>query len=211
MKKILSALLIGLSLTASLGGCAALLVGGGATAGTLSATDRRTTGAQTDDQVMELRIKNDGIAYLNTQPQNNSIKPALAVVSYNRQVLLLGMVNNQADKDQIERIARSQQAAQQVFNYIDIIDQNRTLGHVTDDTWITSKVRTNLLKTKGVTSNYIKVVTYNGVVYAMGILTPEEQNIATQVISTTAGVQKVVTLYQTFNPVPAADNQIPQS
>ncbi|MDF7676783.1 BON domain-containing protein [Neisseriaceae bacterium ESL0693] len=209
MKNYVSALLLGLALTASLNGCAALVVGGGATAGTLTATDRRTTGAQTDDQIMELRIKNSGLSYLNNQPLTNDIKPTLSVISYNRQILLLGLVNNEADKNQIERIARSQQAAQQVYNYIEVINQNRSLGHVTNDTWVTSKIRTNLLKAKGISSNHLKVVTFNGVTYAMGILTPAEQNIATEAISTTSGVQKVVTLYQTFEPVnlPQTGNQ----
>ena len=86
---------------------------------------------------------------------------------------------------------------------IDVANQNRTLSHVKDDTWITSKIRTNLLNVKGVSPTHIKVVTYNGTTYVMGILTPDEQQSATNTISTTAGVQKVITLYQTFNPVPA--------
>lgn len=201
MKNYISAVLIGLSLVASLNGCTALVLGGGATAGTLSATDRRTTGAQTDDQIMEMRIKDSGMSYLNKQPTSNNIKPSLSVVSYNRQVLLMGLVNNEADKRQIERIARSQQAAQQVYNYIEVINQDRNLGHVTNDTWITSKVRANLLKVQGLSSNHIKIVTFNGTTYAMGILTPTEQTIATQAISTTSGVQKLITLYQTIEPV----------
>ncbi len=66
------------------------------------------------------------------------------------------------------------------------------------DSWITSKVRTVLLNPKGYSPNHIKVVTYNGVTYVMGILTSSEQNAANHEISTTSGVQKVVTLYETF-------------
>ena len=49
-------------------------------------------------------------------------------------------------------------------------------------------------------SNHVKVVTYNGVTYVMGILTPEEQALVSNTVSTTAGVQQVVTLYETFVP-----------
>ena len=34
----------------------------------------------------------------------------------------------------------------------------------------------------------------------MGILTPEEQALVSNTVSTTAGVQQVVTLYETFVP-----------
>ena len=61
-------------------------------------------------------------------------------------------------------------------------------------------MRTTLIGTKGVSANHVKVVTYNGVTYVMGILTPEEQALVSNTVSTTAGVQQVVTLYETFVP-----------
>lgn len=201
MKKYITTLLIALGLTSSLTGCPAIIIGG-ATVGTLAVADRRSTGAQTDDKVMEVRILDGAMNYLNNQTSDKKFKPTLSVISYNRQVLLLGIVASESDKNQVERVARAQPSAQKVYNYIDIVNQNRTISHVTDDTWITSKIRTNLFNTKGVWPNHVKVVTYNGITYVMGILTPEEQQAATNMISTTAGVQKVITLYQTFNPVP---------
>ncbi len=202
MKKYLSTLLIALCMTVTLTGCPAFLIGGAAV-GTLTVTDRRSTGAQTDDKVMEVKILDGAMNYLNSQSSDKQFKPTLSVISYNRQILLLGLVASESDKNQVERVARAQPAAQKVYNYIDVANQNRTLSHVKDDTWITSKIRTNLLNVKGVSPTHIKVVTYNGTTYVMGILTPDEQQSATNTISTTAGVQKVITLYQTFNPVPA--------
>ena len=201
MKKYLSALALGLCLTTTLTGCPAVLVGG-ATVGTLAVIDRRTTGAQADDKVMEIRIHDGAISYLNSQAQKSKFQPTLSVISYNRQILLLGLVASENDKNLVERVARAQPAAQKIYNYIDIATQNRKLSHVTDDTWVTSKIRSNLLNTKGVSANHVKVVTYNGVTYVMGILTPDEQQAATTAISTTSGVQKVITLYQTFENTP---------
>lgn len=201
MKKYLSALALGLCLTTTLTGCPAVLVGG-ATVGTLSVIDRRTTGAQADDKIMEVRIHDGAISYLNSQAQESKFQPTLSVISYNRQILLLGLVASENDKNLVERVARAQPAAQKIYNYIDIATQNRKLSHVTDDTWVTSKIRSNLLNTKGVSAHHVKVVTYNGVTYVMGILTPDEQQAATTAISTTSGVQKVITLYQTFENTP---------
>ena len=59
-------------------------------------------------------------------------------------------------------------------------------------------MRTTLLGIQGVIPSRVKIVTYEGTTYVMGILTPEEQAAVTAKVSTTAGVQKVVTLYQTY-------------
>ena len=199
MKKSLSALLLAASLTTALSGCVPALIGGAAV-GTLSATDRRSTGAQADDQVMELRIQETALSHLRAHNQTAGFEPKLSVISYNRQLVLLGLVATEADKAFVERVARAQPAAQRIYNYIEVAQQGRNLWNVTDDAWITSKARTTLLNAPGLSPNHVKVVTYNGVTYVMGVLTPTEQQTATQVVSTTAGVKKVVTLYQTFEP-----------
>ncbi len=194
----IATLLLAGCLSLPLSGCIPALVGGAAV-GTISATDRRSTGAQADDQVMELRVQENALSHLRAQNQTAGFEPKLSVISYNRQLLLLGIVGSEADKAFVERVARAQPAAQKIYNYIEVANQGRGFGNVTNDSWVTSKVRTTLLNAPGVSPNHVKVVTYNGVTYAMGILTPEEQQSATHVISTTAGVQKVITLYQTFN------------
>lgn len=184
-------------LAAILSGCAGALVGGAAVGGA-SALDRRTTGAQADDKVMDLRIKNTATTYLRQNNQVQGFEPTLSVISYNRHVLLLGQVATEADKAFVEQVARSEQAAEQVYNYIEIAPQERTFGNVSADTWSTTKVRTTLLGIQGVYPGRVKIVTYNNVTYVMGILTPAEQAAVTEKVSTTAGVQKVVTLYQNY-------------
>ena len=167
----------------------------------MSATDRRSTGAQADDQVMEVRIQNSALTHLRSNNTMQGFEPKLSVVSFNRQVLLMGLVASEADKAFVERVARAQPNAQKVYNYIQVASSaQRGFGDVSNDSWITSKVRTTLIGTKGVSANHVKVVTYNGVTYVMGILTPEEQALVSNTVSTTAGVQQVVTLYETFVP-----------
>ncbi|MCP2041959.1 osmotically-inducible protein OsmY [Neisseria sp. HSC-16F19] len=198
MKKTLATLLLAALMGGSLSACVPALIGGAAI-GTVSATDRRSTGAQADDQVMELRIKETAQSHLRSKAQTAGFTPKLSVVSYNRQVLLLGLVATEEDKAFVERVARAQPAAQKIYNYIEVAQQGRSIGNVADDSWITSKVRTTLLNVPHASPNHVKVVTYNGITYVMGVLTPTEQESVTQVVSTTAGVQKVITLYQTFD------------
>ena len=184
-------MLCALLATVPLTGCTMLAIGGVA-AGGLAITDRRTVGAQTDDQTMELAIKSQSMSYFKQQGSANS---TVSATSYNRNILLTGVVANEEEKQAIERLARAQASVREVYNYIDI-GQGYTMS--VKDSWITSKVRTVLLNPKGFSPTHIKVVTYNGVTYVMGILTPTEQNAVNHEISTTTGVQKVVTLYETF-------------
>ncbi|WP_373707203.1 BON domain-containing protein [Neisseria dentiae] len=191
--------LLAAALTAALlSGCVGAVLGGAAVGGA-SALDRRSTGTQADDNVMEVRIKNTALSYLRQNNQTEGFEPKLSVVGYNRHILLLGHVANESDRAFVEQVARSEQSVQEVYNYISVSPQKRTFGNVSSDTWSTSKVRTTLLGIQGVIPSRVKIVTYDGVTYVMGILTPAEQAAVTERVSTTSGVKKVVTLYQTYN------------
>ncbi len=191
--------LLAAALTAALlSGCVGAVLGGAAVGGA-SALDRRSTGTQADDNVMEVRIKNTALSYLRQNNQAEGFEPKLSVVGYNRHILLLGHVANESDRAFVEQVARSEQSVQEVYNYISVSPQKRTFGNVSSDTWSTSKVRTTLLGIQGVIPSRVKIVTYDGVTYVMGILTPAEQAAVTERVSTTSGVKKVVTLYQTYN------------
>lgn len=191
--------LLAAALTAALlSGCVGAVLGGAAVGGA-SALDRRSTGTQADDNVMEVRIKNTALSYLRQNNQTEGFEPKLSVVGYNRHILLLGNVANENDRAFVEQVARSEQSVQEVYNYINVSPQKRTFGNVSSDTWSTSKVRTTLLGIQGVIPSRVKIVTYDGVTYVMGILTPAEQAAVTERVSTTSGVKKVVTLYQTYN------------
>lgn len=189
------------ALALSLNGCGLLLVGGAAAVGADSLANRRSTGAQADDQVMELRVKNNALKNIQYYNANNpsALKPSLAVVSYNRSILLLGQVSSLAERQLAEQAARSEKNVRNVYNYIDVSASSRTWGNRNYDTWITSKIRTRLLPIRGVYAGQIKVVTYNGTAYVMGLLTPEQQTVATETVRNTSGVQKVVTLYETYH------------
>lgn len=198
LKQHAKTLLVSAALTAGLSGCVGALVGGAAVGGA-SALDRRSTGAQADDKVMALRIENTATTYLRQNNQVQGFEPNISVVSYNRHILLLGQVATEGEKAFVDQVARSEQSAQQVYNYIEVDPQARTFGKVSADSWSTTKVRTTLLGIQGVYPGRVKIVTYNDVTYVMGILTPTEQAAVTEKVSTTAGVQKVVTLYQNYN------------
>ncbi|QEY23738.1 BON domain-containing protein [Neisseria animalis] len=197
IKQYAKPLLTAAVLSLTLSGCVSALIGGAA-AGTKSAIDRRTTGAQADDNVMALRVETTALSYLKQNNQITGYTPKINVVSYNRRLLLLGQVASEGEKQFVEQVARSQQAAEGVYNYITVATSARSFGNISADTWSTSKVRASLLGINPATQARTKIVTYDNVTYVMGILTPEEQAAVTHKVSTTLGVQKVVTLYQNY-------------
>lgn len=181
-------------LVSGLSGCAAGIIGGGMAA--VSVADRRSGGSQADDEVMEQRIKSKAQALLR---RNNYIgfQPSVAVTSYNRRILLTGQVASTADSQLAEQIARSEQSALSVYNYITVVPNNRSMLDISHDTATTARVRANLLGIADqVYPGHVKVVTYGGITYVLGILTPAQQAMVTQRVSTTPGVLRVVTLYE---------------
>ncbi|MDO4696690.1 MAG: BON domain-containing protein [Neisseria sp.] len=195
-----AAVLTGIAVTA-LSGCVGVLVGGAAVGAGTSVLDRRTTGTQADDEVMELRVKTTALSYLKHRNPTADYTPKLSVVSYNRHILLLGQVSTEAERRFAEQVARAEQSVSAVYNYIEVAPKGRTFADIGADIWGTAKVRTTLLGIQGVYPGRVKIVTYDGVTYVMGILTASEQSAVTERVRTTAGVRKVVTLYQTYRPV----------
>ncbi|MDO4433827.1 MAG: BON domain-containing protein [Alysiella sp.] len=187
-----------LALLASvLSGCAAALIGGAAVGGN-SLANRRTLGTQIDDETIENRIHYKAKSALKGSPSASAYSPSLSIVSYNRRVLLLGHVASESDRQLVEQVARQDDNVKDVYNHIVVTPMARSMLDASNDTWITTKLRTRLLNVAGVYAGHVKVVTYNSVVYVMGMLTPQQQADVNQVVSTTAGVQKVVTLYENY-------------
>ena len=168
-----------------LAGCAAAVVGGAAAAGGgMVATDRRSPQTQYADQAIEMRA-------------GSRVSEALAdrghisIVSYYRKVLLTGEVPSSEDRQ------RAQAAVAGVADVVGVVNElavmpDSSLSQRSSDTYVTSKVKTNLVNANGVPSNSIKVVTERGTVYLMGRLTRREAELATEVARTTSGVDRVV-------------------
>ena len=170
-------------------GCIPLIIGGAVGAGALLVTDRRPSGAYVKDE----RIEIAAIKAINDRYRSNS---NINVTSYNGNVLMSGEAADEKVKSETEAIVRTIEGVKTVFNEV-IIAGNSSLGSRSNDTAITSKVKTRFLSNGGRFSpNHIKVVTENSVVYLMGIVTKSEADAAAEVTSTTTGVQRVGKLFE---------------
>lgn len=172
-------------------GCVPLLVAGAVGGTALVATDRRSVGAQADDEAIELKIGNNiGTGYGDRVHVN--------VTSYNGIVLLTGEVPSAELVTTITQIARTTAKVRSVHNEL-TVGPVSSVGSRTNDSYITSKVKAGFVTANKFAPNHVKVVTERQVVYLMGLLRHDEADTATQIAATTSGVIRVVKLFEYIN------------
>ena len=173
-----------------LNGCIPLAVTGVAATASI-ATDRRTAGTQVDDEIIE----DKAAAQINERYKDTA---HVNVTSYNGIVLLTGEATTEAAKTDIAKIARSMPKVRTVQNEL-VVGPPTGMGARTNDTVITSKVKTRFVEASKFQINHVKVVTEREVVYLMGIVRRDEGEAAGQIASTTSGVQRVVKVFEYLN------------
>jgi osmotically-inducible protein OsmY len=164
------------------------LVAGGAAAGGAVAADRRTSGFYVEDENIELK----GVKKMET---NLGEHAHVNVTSYNRNVLLTGEVPDAAAKAKAELLIKEIENVRVITNEI-AVGPKSSLSSRSNDTYLTSKVKTQFVTENKFKANYVKVVTENSVVYLLGIVTKTEADDATAIASTTDGVSKVVKVFE---------------
>jgi osmotically-inducible protein OsmY len=196
----LTALLAALVASTALSACAPLLLGGAVVGGSMMAIDRRTSGAQIDDQTIEVK----GIKRVN---ETIGDRGSVSVTSYNHVVLLTGTVTNEADKAAVERAVGAIESVRSVVNEV-AIGTAASFGNRSSDTLVTSKVKASFVDAKDLQVNAFKVVTERGVVYLMGRVTEREANRAADIARGVSGVVKVVKVFETVTEAELADLQL---
>lgn len=182
---VLTGAVLATALTA-ISGCAPLLLGGVVATG-IVATDRRTTGAQVEDEGIELKVASAVRRDLGDRVHLN-------VTSFNRKVLLSGEARTQADKDRAEKLAQAQENVQSVLNDLAVATPS-SLTQRSKDAVITSQAKAAFIDAKDLQVNSIKVVTERGIVYLMGRVTAREAKRATDIVRGIGGVAKVVRVF----------------
>ncbi|MEI8158100.1 MAG: BON domain-containing protein, partial [Burkholderiales bacterium] len=164
---------------------------GGAVVGGMVAADRRTTGTVVEDEGIELRSASRIREALGDRGHVN-------VTSYNRQVLLTGEVPSAQDKQLVEQIVAGVDNVRHIVNELAILG-NSTLQQRSSDSLVSGRVKAGLLDANDLSTNSFKITTERGTTYVMGRVTPREAKRATEIISATTGVQKVVRILETIS------------
>lgn len=187
----LAAAALAAAVLATLPGCVPAMIAAGVGATAVVVTDRRTTGAQVDDESIELKITTAaGSSY------GDSIH--LNVTSYNGTVLLTGEVPSTEVRNDIVKVARTTPKVKAVEDQL-TIGPVAELSNRTNDSYITSKVKARFVESDKLSALSIKVVTENATVYLMGIVTRDEGAAAAKIAATTSGVARVVKVFEYTN------------
>ncbi|MBX9446716.1 division/outer membrane stress-associated lipid-binding lipoprotein [Dickeya chrysanthemi] len=178
-----------LSACLMLQGCIGAVAIGSAAVATKSATDPRTVGTQVDDGTLEVRVSNA----LSKDTQLTK-EARISVTAYQGKVLLTGQSPSTELANRAKQIAMGVEGTTEVYNEIRK-GTPISLGTASMDTWITTKVRSQLLASDTVKSSNVKVTTENGEVFLLGLVTRREATSAAQIASKVGGVKHVTTAF----------------
>ncbi|MBH2898260.1 divisome-associated lipoprotein YraP [Serratia ureilytica] len=170
-------------------GCIAGVVVGSAAVAPKTAPDPRRVGTQVDDGTLEARVES-------ALSKDQQLKKEARVVAtaYQGKVLLTGQSPNADLTARAKQIAMGVEGTTEVYNEI---RQGTpvSLSTASSDTWITTKVRSQLLTSDTVKSSNVKVTTENGEVFLLGLVTQQEGQSAAQIASQVSGVKHVTTAF----------------
>jgi osmotically-inducible protein OsmY len=171
--------------------CVPLVIGGaGAVVATSIVYDRRSVKTMMQDREIasqaQMAISDD----LTLQGRSH-----ISVIVFNHNVLLIGQVQTPELRARVYQIVHKLPRVKKIYNQLVISGVTTDLAR-TDDAWITTKVKAALLMQKGLHSLQLKIVTENGVVYLMGIVSHQQANLAVDVARRVRGVKKVVKVFE---------------
>lgn len=151
---------------------------------------KRTLGAAIDDQIIETKSR------VNIRAAHKDLENArVDAVSYNGIVLLIGQVPTEAARKLAAETAAQIKRVRRVHNELVVTGKISFLAR-SNDAWLSTKVKSKLALSDDLDSGRIVVVTENGVVYLLGIVTAREADIATELVRQTNGVQRVVRVFE---------------
>jgi osmotically-inducible protein OsmY len=199
-------LALALPLAASLiaSGCAPVVVGAAVVGGTAVAVDRRTSDTQLADERIEWTASGRVSDKLKDQGHVN-------VTSYNKMALLTGEATTEGLRQDADKITAAVPEVKSVVNDIQI-GAPTSMSTRSNDSYLTSVVKTRFVGEQKFNPLHVKVVTENGTVYLLGLVTRKEADDATNIARHVSGVKKVVRVFEYIPdppPKPPAESKPP--
>ncbi|HTN32055.1 MAG TPA: BON domain-containing protein [Pseudomonas sp.] len=158
----------------------------------LTGCGNRSIGNKIDDQFLEPRVLS---AVMKANPDLALPTSRVVVTAYNGVILLAGQTPRAELRDRAEQAARLVVGVRKVHNELAVQSPVSALAR-SNDSLLTSRIKTSMLVANKLASSNIKVITENGIVYLMGIVSREQANRATEVAQNVSGVQRIVRLFQ---------------
>ncbi|WP_421865734.1 BON domain-containing protein [Motiliproteus sp.] len=150
----------------------------------------RTTGSFIDDELIEIK------SLVNISKASEELKQShIAVTSFNGIVLLTGQVPNDNARQLTESVVGEVRKVRKIHNELTVAGPTSAIVR-SNDTWLTAKIKAKMLAEQNLKSTRIKVVTENGAVYLLGLVSDDQANLAVEITRNTVGVQKVVKMFE---------------
>lgn len=151
---------------------------------------KRTLGAKIDDSNIET-IATVNLNKAHAQLANSNVH----VHSYNAVILLTGQVPSEEIRHLAGETVNKISTVRQVHNELQV-GRRTSFSEQSYDTWLTTKVKTQLLVLGDIEGRRVRVITEAKTVFLMGIVSRREADRITEVTRTTGGVGKVVRVFE---------------
>lgn len=187
--KVCTSRLLLLFIVLVLQGCIGAMVIGTTAVATKIASDPRTLGTQIDDSTLKIHVAN-------ALAKDQRLKKEARIVNttYQSKVLLTGQVPNIDLAKRAKKITMSVNGVTEVYNEIRH-GHPVSLRDILMDTWITIKIRSQLLARDVIRSTNMKITTENGEVFLLGLVNYTEGKVAAEIASKVRGVKHVITAF----------------
>lgn len=150
----------------------------------------RTLGTKVEDNNIETKSK------INLANGSKQLKKArISVNSYNGVVLLTGVVGSESERRQASEIVRKVRKVRRIHNELNLGKLGTFLSSASD-TLIVGKINSRLSINNVIDTSRIKIVVEQGIVYLMGIVTPQEAAMIVANVQKTAGIQRIVKVFE---------------
>lgn len=199
-KRTLCILSCAAAMTTAMVGCAPLVVGGmavatGATVSTIN--DRRSAGAIVNDGVIEKRLSYEITQALKEQ-LGDEPEGRITVTAYNGKVLLTGEIETLKAKRIVTETVQKSLDVRSVVNEL-AVQPTISWTQRMSDSKLATTVRSRMVMEDNVYLSQMKVIVERGIVYIMGIVTPQENTIAMNVAARTSGVARVISVCEVMS------------
>lgn len=163
----------------------------GATAGGTVLYDKRKLKTMNQDRHATERGQ-----FLINHSQKLKGRSHISVATFNHILLMVGQAQTPELREYANTlIAENVKNVQKIYNEVTIAGSPSYIERANDG-WLTTKVKTAMLGTKHLHATEMKVVTEDGTVYLMGLVSRKQGDLAAYVARRVPGVKKVVKVFQ---------------
>ncbi|WP_144393707.1 BON domain-containing protein [Pleionea sediminis] len=143
-----------------------------------------------DDKGIELEAAQ--LIFKNDELWKNS---EIDVTSFNKTILLTGQAPTRTLKEKAYQIVSKISGVKKVYNEIRVAAPTSSLAYLSDVS-LSTKVRTALFVDDDLDSSKVKVVTEDGEVFLLGLMSQTEANKAVDITRNVSGVKRVIQAFE---------------